>query len=109
MRTRFRNDDDNWGPDGDIICSTDSLRCIQTVLHDKGPVLVRHEFYRGASAPDWKVFDLFEEFEEYLNNLCSAGDRISVWDLFDFWINNSPITSGKCPDDQGMVPEKGAY
>ena len=72
-------------------------------------MIVEHRFYRGGSSPDRLVFDSYEDFEIYLDEKARAGDDIRIWAWEDVCTMASMAISGKCPDDDGYVPIKGAY
>jgi hypothetical protein len=109
MRTRFRNEADDWNPDGSKITAPEKLEAIKETLERKGPVIVEHWHYRGSSGPDRLVFDDYEELLEWLNEKTSAGDAIDVWSWTDVCKLEQRLTEGKCPDEHGLVPRHGAY
>jgi len=109
MKTRFRSDADNWSTDGSKITSPEKLNIISEVIEKTGPVLVKHWFYRLACAPEYKVFDDYEEFEKYLYQEANAGDAIDIWSIGDITNQENLLVEGKCPDEQGLVPKGGAY
>jgi hypothetical protein len=109
MKVGFFNEADQWTADAAKINTPENLEAIRRVLEESGPIVVRHSFYRGANRPDHIAFDEFEEFEEYLNTKASAGDAIDVWNFADMGTAQNRFAFGKCPDDEGRVPKKGAY
>ena len=109
MRIRDFSEADGWTSEGPKIDAPKNLEAIRRVLEKSGPIIVEHWFYRGASAPDRICFDDFEDFEEYLKTRAMAGDIIDVWNFADVCTRQNMIVSGKCPDDKGRVPTKGAY
>lgn len=109
MKTRFRSEDDGWTLDGSKITDTAALERIRKCLADEGPIILEHCFYRGSSAPDRVVFEVYDEFIEYLNTKAFAGDAIHVWSFAAVCRNDNTIAYGKCPDDEGMIPRTGAY
>jgi len=109
MKIKFFNAADQWTADAAQITSPENLDVIRRALKESGPIIVRHSFYRGASRPDHKAFDEFEDFEEYLNTQASAGDAIDVWNFANIGTTQNRLAFGKCPDNEGRVPTKGAY
>jgi hypothetical protein len=108
VRTVYRSDADNWNPHGPKINSEENLAAIHRVIEESGAVIVEHRHYRGAGAPTGLVFDDFEKFEEWLEGT-NAGDSISVWDYWALCRDDNALCHGKCPDERGEVPERGAY
>lgn len=109
MKIRFFHDGDEWVAGGPTITAPATLEAIRSTLEHQGPIIVEHWFYRGASAPDRLVFDDFEAFTDYLNSRASAGDMICVWNFAGACRTDNMLVSGKCPDDAGRVPKRGAY
>jgi hypothetical protein len=109
MKTRFRSDADEWIPDGRKITSPANLDMIRKTLEADGPIIVEHWFYRGASAPDRLVFDDFDAFNDYLNANAFAGDAIHIWSFAAVCKDDNELAYGKCPDENGLVPKRGAY
>ena len=109
MRVGFFSDSDEWTTDGDKITSPENLANIKSVLDDEAPVIVEHWFYRNSSSPQRFVFDDFEDFMRYLHENARAGDLINVWNFENSCTEQNMLARGKCPDDLGRVPQKGAY
>jgi hypothetical protein len=109
MKKRFRSDEDGWSADGRKITSPETLDAIRRCLGDEGPIIVEHWFYRGSCAPDRAVFSDIEEFLAYLDAHASAGDAIHVWSFAAVCRADNGLVSGKCPDENGLVPTHGAY
>jgi hypothetical protein len=105
----YRIEADNWSLDGEKISSPEKFDAIKAVLEKSGPVLVEHKFLRGARAPHIVAFDDYEDFISYLTENARAGDKIHVWNLRPFMRDTVPLAHGKCPDQDGAVPQKGAY
>lgn len=109
MKTRFRNEADQWVPEGSQITSPDNLAKIKRILEEEGPVLLQHWFYRGGSAPHYAVFDDYDELLVYLNQNAYAGDAIDIWSVWQICSLENRAAEGKCPDEQGLIPRGGAY
>lgn len=109
FHTRWRNESHRWHPDGEKITSPENLEKIYDVLEHTGSIVIEHWFYCGASAPDRRVFDTYDEFIEYLHEHAHAGDDIHVWSLHDLIHEHNRLVHGKCPAEDGCVPEGGAY
>jgi hypothetical protein len=109
MNPRFRNETDDWNSEGSKITSPEKLAAIKETLANQGPVIVEHWHYRGGSAPDRLVFEGFEEFLKWLYEKTFAGDAIDVWSWATVCRWDSRLAEGKCPDELGLVPRRGAY
>jgi hypothetical protein len=109
MKTRFRNEADDWNPDGSKITAPEKLEAIRDQLENRGPVIVEHWHYRGSSAPDRLIFEDFEMFSEWLREKTFAGDAIDAWAWATVCKPEHRLTEGKCPDERGLVPRGGAY
>ena len=109
MKARWRVEADEWTTEGRKITSEENLEIIRKTFEDEGPIIVEHRFYRGSSAPDRMLFEYFDDFMAYLNSKASAGDSIWVWSYFQICREDNIIAQGKCPDEDGCVPRKGAY
>jgi len=112
MRTtfpaRWRNEADRWSSKGMAISTPSTVKRIQAALR-LGPVIVEHWHYRGGSAPSRHVFEEWEDFEEYLEEAGFAGDAIDVWSFPQVCVADRRVAHGKCPAEDGTVPEGGAY
>lgn len=109
MKIRFFSEADDWTENVAKINTRENLDAIRRTLQDVGPIIVEHWFYRGARAPSRVVFDDFDDFEEYLTSKASAGDAIHIWSFSASCTQQNKLVSGKCPDDRGRVPKRGAY
>ncbi|MFB9900487.1 hypothetical protein, partial [Cerasicoccus arenae] len=99
---------DNWTPNGVKILSDENIEKIKDKL-SKGPIIVQHCFYRGASCPRIYGFDDFEEFEEHLKEYSIPGDYFDVWSFNDVCKEDQIVANGKLHDTDGCVPQGGAY
>jgi len=104
-----RTEIDRWTTDGEKISSPEKLAAIKVVLKKDGPVLIEHRFLRGGRGPATLVFDDYEDFLAYLTESAHAGDQIRVWSVWPFMRDTTPLACGKCPDEDGAVPQGGAY
>jgi hypothetical protein len=109
LKARWRAEGDEWGSDGRKIVSSENLTAIREVLENRGCIIVEHWLYRGASAPERKVFDDFDDFLSYLRAHANGGDAIDVWSMHDLCTPQNRIADGKVPDLDGCVPRDGAY
>src|SRR5438045_1969245 len=111
MKDRFRNEADDWRPDGQKINSPKNLETIRKCLEveEHVAVIVEHWFYRGSCAPDRLLFDDYEELIGYLDNKASAGDMINIWSFDSCCHDDNMLVHGKCPDKDGLAPRRGAY
>lgn len=103
-----RYEPDEWTTDGAMILSEGSIAKIKSVF-SKGPIIVQHWFYRGASCPRVFGFDDFEEFEEHLNENAVPGDAFDIWSFNEVCTQEKVIAEGKLSDKDGCIPKKGAY
>jgi hypothetical protein len=107
---RFYSAEDGWSVDGRKLTEKD-LEQIGQTIEETGPILMKHWFYRGSSNPAYHVFTDHQEFKDYLFACAAAGDAIDVWCL-DSLLETKPIGtlfSGKCANEAGEVPLRGAY
>lgn len=109
MSPRHRNEADEWVPDGRKINAPENLEAIRRTLELEGPIIVEHWFFYGSRAPERRVFDDFGEFIQYLDSHAIAGDAIHIWSFTAVCKENNELASGKCPDENGLVPKRGAY
>jgi hypothetical protein len=109
MKTRFRNETDGWNSEGSKITAPDKLEAVRHNLENQGPVIVEHWHYRGGSAPTRLIFDDYDEFIRWLHEETFAGDAIDVWSWANVCKWDLRLAEGKCPDEEGLVPRKGAY
>jgi hypothetical protein len=109
MRARFHCEDDGWVADGRKITAAEALEAIRRCTEDEGPIIVEHWFYRGSCVPERAVFDDVEAFVDYLDTHAFAGDVIDVWSFAVVCRDDNKLASGKCPNDDGLVPTRGAY
>jgi hypothetical protein len=100
---------DGWTVSGAKITDPEKLKGIRATLEEKGPIILEHKFYRAARGPHTLAFDDYDEFINYLNSNGQAGDRMTVWSFWDVCKDDNVLAAGKCPDDEGRVPERGAY
>lgn len=105
-----RFEPDNWRKcEKEVFSSEENLLLIEKSLDDGKFLIAEHWHYRGASCPDRLVIEDYDEFLNYLKDNAIAGDIVDIFDLSDAWENKRTVVSGKCPDELGEIPEKGAY
>ena len=103
-----RYEPDNWTTDGAKILSIENRQKIEAAL-SKGPIVVQHWYYRGASCPRVFGFDDLEEFELHLKENAIPGDAFDIWSFSEVCTHDSCLAEGKLPDKDGCVPSGGAY
>ena len=113
MRIRFRQNSrlehHAWTLEGEKLDAPENVSAIQKIFDEDGPILVRHWYLGGATAPNKVVFESFEEFVAYLEKNAGTGDEIEVWNLWPFMRDTPPVVKAKCPDADGAVPREGFY
>ena len=106
---RWRNDDHRWTMTGAKITSPDNLAAIRDAMETRGSLVLQHWFYCGSCCPDRMIFDDFDDLLDYLKNKTSGGDAIDLWLMHDLCKQDNRFLEGKIPDEDGCVPEGGAY
>ena len=106
--TRLSTSNDEWVTSGPNILSEANKAKIRKAL-DRSCIIVQHRLYRGGSSPSRVVFDDYGDYEAYTSEHARAGDTIDIWIWEDVCRDESKAAFGKCPDDDGYVPTKGAY
>jgi hypothetical protein len=105
----YRDESDDWTPEGQKILSDENLSIIRKTLEDVGPIILEHWFYRDARTPDRFIFDDFSDFIEYVNCHSQPGDAFRIWSFGDLCKSENTLAYGKFPDVDGCVPKKGPY
>lgn len=100
---------DGWTVDGAKITDPQKLEAIRTTIERRGPLILEHKYYRAARGAKYFLFDDYSDFVDYLNTQPNVGDRLTAWMLCDVCRDEEAIAAGKYPDDEGRVPERGAY
>jgi hypothetical protein len=100
---------DEWVKDRPAISEEKTLNAVKQAFEAGRILVVEHWFYRGSRSPDRLVFDDFEMFEDYLKEKAFAGDSIHVFDITDALEDGKQLAYGKCPNEQGETPKRGAY
>lgn len=78
-------------------------------MEDRGPVIVEHRFYRGASGPMWTVISDIEELDLMIEKHSRLGDDFWFWSFLDVCKDDNALGRGKVPDSEGRTPERGPY
>lgn len=105
-----RAESDDWQSDGPFISDTETLEKLRLLIENGHTLVAEHWHYRGARSPDRFFVEDHEGFIDYLKENAIAGDIVDVFDISDSWQSKGEHTiSGKCPDERGEVPTKGAY
>lgn len=108
VKCHDRYEPDKWTKAGFKITSVEGMTSVSHALN-KGPVIVQHWFYRGASSPDVLALETLAEFTEYVKTKTSAGDMLAIWSFTDVCTQANYIVRGKVPDLDGTTPVFGAY
>ncbi len=106
MRERY--EPDNWTTEGKKILSKESIGKIKDTL-SRGPIIVQHWYYRGASCPGLFIFEEYEDFENHLTKNAVPGDAFDIWSFNELCKMDNVVTEGKLHDCDGCVPKGGAY
>ncbi len=99
---------DEWTRDEHDITDAEKLEAIRQTLEDTGPVIVERWIYYGSSAPERRIVEDYEDFREFLEIGCNAGDSLYVWNYAQVCPHDNALADGKGPQDKGFVPRKGA-
>lgn len=108
VKCHDRYEPDHWTAAGFKITSQEGMEAIQGAL-DKGPIIIQHWFYRGASSPFVLAVEVMDEFIKYVETKTSAGDILSVWSFPEVCTKDNYVVQGKVPDLDGTTPDGGAY
>src|SRR4051794_13389708 len=102
----IRAEEDRWSHQGRNIRDPARMAAIRDSL-ERGPLIVEHWYYRAGRSPKRLVFDDFDDFEEYLENQARPGDAFHLWEFASLCRDDNALTTGKFPDADGCVPERG--
>jgi hypothetical protein len=108
MKRRYGTEAEEWTTEGRKITEKGNLDAIRKALDADLPIIVRHSFYRGTSAPDYFIFKDYNEFLAYLDQNAYAGDAIDVWGFGAVCKQENRLAEGMCPDETGSLPKAGA-
>jgi hypothetical protein len=103
----YRSEEDEWLK-GISILSVEVLEQIKDEL-EYSPIIVEHWHYRGSRAPSRIIIDDYDDFVEYITNNAVAGDAFHIWNYAKLCKDDNVLVSKKYPDNNGLVPKKGAY
>lgn len=103
-----RYEPDNWTTRGAKILSAESVTALRAALA-RGPVVLQHWLYRGASSPRVVAIEDYEEFETYLRENAVPGDAFEAWRFLECCRPELVLTQGKLEDSDGCIPSGGAY
>ena len=104
-----RYEPDGWSSHGAVITETSELDKVRSALGAYKTLVIKHWYYRGARSPDLVVVEDIDSFLDYLRENANAGDAIDVYDITGLLSEERCIASGKCPDQGGEIPQRGAY
>jgi len=109
VKARSRAPAHCWSITGSKITSPENLEAIRDAIENRGSIIVEHWLFCGASAPNRVVFDEFDEFVEYIQTKTSGGDCLDIWLMHEHCKPENRFLEGMVPDEDGCIPEKGAY
>ena len=89
------------------ITTAENIAAIRAAV-EQAPIIVEHWLYCRGSAPERRIFEEFEEFDEYLRGSAQPGDAFYVWSFKECRDDNT-VAQGKFPDSRSFVPRRGAY
>lgn len=98
-----------WTSSGQMISSKENLTKLRDALESRGSIVIEHWILGGSRAPERRVFDRYEDLIEYLRENAVAGDIVDAWCLHDLINEKNRLVSGKCPNEDGLIPESGSY
>ena len=109
VKSRWRDEGHRWSINGSRITSPENLETIRDAIENRDVIILEHWHYCGSTAPDRMVFDDFDAFVEYVQHKTSGGDAIDIWLMHDHCRPENRFLEGKIPDEDGCVPDGGAY
>jgi len=104
-----RYEPDGWSSHGAAITETSELNKVRVALAEFRTLVIKHWHYRGSRSPDFVVVEDIDAFLDYLRENANAGDAIDVYDISDSLTEERQVAAGKCPDQNGEIPSRGAY
>ena len=97
---RFENDNREWTHDNSLNCQ------YSNIFADADIYVIKHWLYCCASTPAIEMFLEKDWLEEYIIKNVRAGDILEIWALKE---DKMKYAYGKMPDENGLIPMKGAY
>lgn len=105
-----KHEPDDWSTDGERFTDPARLSELERFIEEGRLLVAEHWHYRGSRSPTRLIVEDYDDFIDYLQGNAVAGDIVEVFDLSSAWKQkSSAIVAGKCPDQQGEVPRRGAY
>ena len=97
---------DDWRP-GPHIAAPEVVARVEAGLA-RGPLIIEHRHYRGASAPTRLIIEEWEEWTAFTATL-QPGDAVYVWPYLEVCSEGNALIQVKAPDARGRVPRGGAH
>ena len=98
---RYENDCREWVKDNDL-----EIRYSSEIFPEASIYVIKHWLYCCASTPAIEMFLEKDWLEGYITKNVKAGDLLEIWALQE---DKMRYAWGKMPDENGLVPLKGAY
>lgn len=89
------------------VLSAEHLDTIRRVLEDEGPIILEHYYFHEQRMLARLIFDDFNLFITYILSRARAGDAFHVWSFTAVCRSENKIASGRFPDEEDKMPEKG--
>ncbi len=109
FKTKLSSNNDEWSMSNSAISEESILNKVKNTFEEGKLLVAEHWYYRGSRSPNRLVFDDYNAFEDYLKTNAYAGDSIHVFDITESLLDGKQFVYGKCPNESGETPTKGAY
>ena len=97
---RFDNDTREWVHNNSLNCQYSSI------FLDADFYIIKHWLYCCCCTPAFEIFFEKQDLEDYITKSVKAGDYLEIWSISG---DKMKYIEGKVPDENGLIPLKGAY